>query len=235
MSDFLFIPLRPFFIATLAKRWKVQFRKGLRKKVNNVDSKTTYFDENCCIIYIYIYIPISTCCPIIESTYTGYIATTTDPIDLRDDEFYTVFNLSDYSLSYSDLRVISIGQKFTPNPPHDDRLKIKECLSRFDRNLRLRELFAHSDSLVDSDTIKFRKKTTWTPPSNRDISLDMFISVFESEVMNAPEQKNIPSLTSDERQALRNHKRNTEVVIREADKGSAVVVMSRERYIAEAK
>ena len=33
---------------------------------------------------------------------------------------------------------------------------------------------------------------------------------------------------------MRNPKRNTEVVIREADKGSAVVVMSRERYIAEA-
>ena len=52
--------------------------------------------------------------------------------------------------------------------------------------------------------------------------------------MNAPEEKNIPSRTADERQALRNHKRNTEVVIREADKGSAVVDMSRERYIAEA-
>ena len=25
-------------------------------KFNNVDSKTTYFNENCCIIYIYIYI-----------------------------------------------------------------------------------------------------------------------------------------------------------------------------------
>ena len=33
---------------------------------------------------------------------------------------------------------------------------------------------------------------------------------------------------------MRNHKRNTEVVIREADKRSAVVVTSRERYIAEA-
>ena len=52
--------------------------------------------------------------------------------------------------------------------------------------------------------------------------------------MNAPEQKNIPNLTADERQVLRNHKRNTEVVIRETDKGSAVVVMSRDRYIAEA-
>ena len=51
---FFFIPLRPFFYAALAKRWKVQFRKGLRK-FNNVDSKTTCFNENCCITYIYIY------------------------------------------------------------------------------------------------------------------------------------------------------------------------------------
>ena len=51
---YLFLPLRPFFHAALAKRWKVQFCKGLRK-FNNVNSKTTYFNENCCIIYIYIY------------------------------------------------------------------------------------------------------------------------------------------------------------------------------------
>ena len=44
-----FVPLRPFFCAALAKRWKVQFRKGLHK-FNNVDSKTTYFSENCCIM-----------------------------------------------------------------------------------------------------------------------------------------------------------------------------------------
>ena len=98
----------------------------------------------------------------------------------------------------------------------------------------MKEYFADSDSPVDSDTIKFRKKTTWTPPPNRDKALDIFISVVESELINAPEQINIPSLTADERQALRNPKRKTEVVIREADKGSAVVVMSRERYIAEA-
>ena len=49
VSDFLFVPLRPFFYAALVKRWKVQFRKGLRK-FNNVDSKTTYFNENCCIM-----------------------------------------------------------------------------------------------------------------------------------------------------------------------------------------
>ena len=127
-----------------------------------------------------------------------------------------------------------MGLKFTPNPPHVDRLNLNESLHRFYRNLRLREYFAVSDSLVDSDTIKFRKKTTWTPPTKRDKALDMFLSIVDSEQMNAPEQKNIPNLTADERQALRNHKQNTKVVIRETDKGSAVVVMSRERYIAEA-
>ena len=55
MLDFSFVPLRPFLCAALAKRWKVQFRKGLQK-FNNIDSKTTYFNENCCIIYKYIYI-----------------------------------------------------------------------------------------------------------------------------------------------------------------------------------
>ena len=98
----------------------------------------------------------------------------------------------------------------------------------------MREYFADSDSPVDSDTIKFRKKTTWTRSPNRDKALDMFISVVELELMNAPEQKNIPNLTAHERQALRNHKWNTEVVIRKAGKGSAEVEMSRERYIAEA-
>ena len=52
MSDFSFVPLRPFFCAALAKRWKVQFRQGFAY-CNNVDSQTIYINENCRIIYIY--------------------------------------------------------------------------------------------------------------------------------------------------------------------------------------
>ena len=39
MSDFSFVPLRPFFCAALAKRWKVQFRQGFAYFNNNVYSK----------------------------------------------------------------------------------------------------------------------------------------------------------------------------------------------------
>ena len=37
---FLFVPLSSFLSATIAKRWKVQFRQGFAQ-FNNVDSKTT--------------------------------------------------------------------------------------------------------------------------------------------------------------------------------------------------
>ena len=55
MSDFLFVPLRPFFYAALAKRLKVQFRQVFAYLNNNVDSKRHIIIRTA-ILYIYIYI-----------------------------------------------------------------------------------------------------------------------------------------------------------------------------------
>ena len=38
MSDFFIVPLRPFFCAVIAKRWKVKFLQGFAYFNNNVDS-----------------------------------------------------------------------------------------------------------------------------------------------------------------------------------------------------
>ena len=48
-ADALTVPLRPFFYAALAKRWKVQFRQGFAYFNNNVDSLTTYNYKKCYI------------------------------------------------------------------------------------------------------------------------------------------------------------------------------------------
>ena len=73
MSDFAFVPLRSFFYAALAKRWKVQFRQGFAYFNNNVDSKrhiiirtAMLYNEinsgqimkNTMYMYIYIYISL---------------------------------------------------------------------------------------------------------------------------------------------------------------------------------
>ena len=61
MSDFSFVPLRPFFYAALAKRWKVQFRQWFAYFNNNVDSKRHIIIGTAMLyIYIYIYIYIYT-------------------------------------------------------------------------------------------------------------------------------------------------------------------------------
>ena len=52
MSDFSFVPFRPFFYAALAKRWKVQFRQGFAYFNNNVDSKRHIIIRTA-ILYIY--------------------------------------------------------------------------------------------------------------------------------------------------------------------------------------
>ena len=54
MSDFSFVPLRPFFYAALAKRWKVQFRQLFAYFNNNVDSKRHIIIRTA-ILYIYIH------------------------------------------------------------------------------------------------------------------------------------------------------------------------------------
>ena len=56
--------------------------------------------------------------------HTGYMVENTDPTKFRNNEFHAVINLSAYSPSYSDLRVLSLGRKLTPNPPHVDSLSL---------------------------------------------------------------------------------------------------------------
>ena len=52
---FSILPLRPFFYAALAKRWKVQFRQGFAYLNNYVDSKRHIIIRTA-ILYIYMYL-----------------------------------------------------------------------------------------------------------------------------------------------------------------------------------
>ena len=79
----------------------------------------------------------------------------------------------------------------------------------------------------------FRRKSSWTPISNRDKFLDSYISIITSERMNAPEHRSYGNMSFEERSALKNLKCNVNLVIGEADKGCSVVEMDRQSYIEE--
>ena len=74
----------------------------------------------------------------------------------------------------------------------------------------------------------------WQPPKD-DPVLENYLSLLEKEVMSlSPEGKNFSNLSSSEQLSLKKLKSDRNIVIKEADKGSGVVVWDWEDYISEA-
>ena len=101
------------------------------------------------------------------------------------------------------------------------------------RILRLKWHFRNVENVFDLD--QFKPKSTFNP-CNKDAAIEVYMSSLEKKLMkiNIPKDK-CNNLTSKERQALYDLKNDENIVIKSADKGSAVVVWDREDYLKEAE
>ena len=90
-------------------------------------------------------------------------------------------------------------------------------------------------ALVGKDRIKrFRNKSKWVPEIT-DPMLDLFLKNLEFKVLSINEcGVNYSNLSYNERKALRDLKSYPDIVIKKADKGSAVVVWGLDQYCKEA-
>ena len=164
----------------------------------------------------------------------------------------SVINLSNFQLSPDAVSLLTKGLNFCPTPGEPDLFELRRDLDRFHVNLR-RKLFFQKSPLqpnLDSSTISlpetpsepdpsdpfnhrtFRNPSTWCPFGP--INLEAMITFNENRLNyikpRAPCNQN---LTPGEKLALAELRRNTDIVIKPADKGSAVVVQNREDYILE--
>ena len=147
-----------------------------------------------------------------------------------------VVNLSRKELSAEDISLLSKGLKFSPTPTDIDKAKLKEDLEAFKRRMRLRWHSKDNEDSIseDNNENKFRIKSSWQPPKD-DPVLENYLSLLEKEVMSvSPEGKNFSNLSPSEQLSLKQLKSDRNIVIKEADKGSAVVVWDRGDYISEA-
>ena len=81
--------------------------------------------------------------------------------------------------------------------------------------------------IISDENINFKPKSTWQPPKD-DPVLENYLSLLEKEVMSvSPEGRNFSNLSSSEQLSLKQLKSDGSIVIKEADKGSAVVVWNR--------
>ena len=85
----------------------------------------------------------------------------------------------------------------------------------------------------------FKTASIWTAPHGRNNNLDSYIHKIENELdvlvhdLNTSKVKLHDNLSSNQRRALHDQKRNNDIEIKPADKGGSIVVMNKDNYIEE--
>lgn len=148
----------------------------------------------------------------------------------------SVINLStSLTLAPAHLQLLRKGLSFIPTSTMipDIRQSLAGHIQQYHRRLKLASHFRFSDQ---PDIPPFRLKSNWEPP---DVSLpeDLLTLIRKDKKDLAhlrlyPEK---PNLNQEEEKALRDLKSLTTIIIKPADKGSAVVIMDRKDYVQEAK
>ena len=103
--------------------------------------------------------------------------------------------------------------------------------------MQLREYFY--DRLEDNDQeedpterFKVRKTSNFPPGKGRNDHLDLYIELVKSDIENLKSNGTL-SITKAENDAFYELLHRPDIVIRNADKGSGIVVIDRERYLNE--
>ena len=146
-----------------------------------------------------------------------------------------VVNLSKPTLSQAEVAVLSKGLTFSPAPSDLDKARLKDDIEKCKRRMRLNWFFRDEPDSKDlSTTNKFKCNSSWSP-SVADTLLDSYRSVLEKELLAIPvEGTSYSNLSQPEMSTLSCLKQDRNVVIKGADKGSAVVTWDRCDYILEA-
>jgi hypothetical protein len=164
-----------------------------------------------------------------------------------------VINLSNFVLTQPMLDLLSKGLNFCPTPETPERSCLRRDLDKFHVSLRRKLFFdrsSGSDTEVNQtilaqnqsnllfeednpfDHFKFKKPSTWNPPAPH--QLEAFITLNEFKLNEYRFQTSPHSNLEDkERKALAELSRAKGIIIKPADKGSAVVIQDLDDYINE--
>ena len=145
-----------------------------------------------------------------------------------------VFNLSDGLLTENEIKVLDKELNYVPTPEKLDRLQIKNDLEKLGRDIKLRMFYQNDLSPSFSEKTAFKVPSSWTPPI-RDVQLELYLSEIEDKLININESgKSYANLSKDERETLKSLMNDNEIIIKPADKGSAVVIWNKPDYSLKA-
>ena len=171
---------------------------------------------------------------------------------------HTVINLSDETLSKAQVGALEKGLTFCPTPGPPNKAQIWLDFKEFHRRLSLKYHFYYDNkhlqdlnedelAIVDFMAMnleesedpykdihkKFVDKSSWKPPRIHQ-SLEVFQRAFKDGLLKSRlKNKGQPNLTKEQWTGLKELSSNPKIIIKKADKGSAVVVMNTTDYLRE--
>ena len=146
-----------------------------------------------------------------------------------------VFNLSQKTLSPLEIKVLEKGLEFSPTPSSINEVDLRRVISDFTRKMRCKWFFRNERQENVSETSEFKSKSTWNPPKGAP-ALELFLSQTEKDILSIlPGKATNYNLSKEEYLTMRSLQNDRSVVIKPADKGSAVVVWDRNDYLKEAE
>ena len=151
-----------------------------------------------------------------SAPFTGHPTPPTSP-----DPHKYITNLSSHSLDKASLGILSKGLSFvpTPNPPSLDLLQ--EDFQTFSRSLRLTHFFWNS---TPTPRHPFKPKSSWQPPPSSNPNVEQYISLTTSALSSIPTRNIHPIIQPAERRALQQLRHRKDLTIKQADKGSGIVI-----------
>lgn len=154
-----------------------------------------------------------------------------------------IVNLSDVKLSEHELSLLDKGLTFCPTPKTFNKIHFLKDILSFYRRLRLKEYFSRNkcpdkrSPFLKSVAEKVSSSPSyWSPnPEDKNPILEKFIEYVSRDInkfLNTPFQTKY-NISDDENSAIQSLQNNKDIVLKPADKGSAIVIQNRKDYIEE--
>lgn len=150
-------------------------------------------------------------------------------------ENIAVHNISTYKLNVPEMQLLGLNLRFVPTPQMNPILKtpsFKDEFEKLRRNLRIKEMFKNriDDGIIDKYKIPV---PDWQPePMNAKLENDL--TFYYESIHNR--LKNLPpilsNLSSPQEKALRNLRKNLNLIIKPADKNLGPCVIDKSQYMS---
>ena len=127
---------------------------------------------------------------------------------------------------------------FVPTGKIYNKIQLKYDFNNFFRRIKLKRHFIDNKQANDLNELKIKKRSTWTPKENHH-SIETFIKAVNKSVESVIRGNPIKSKSNldkreRERDALKELSERTDMLITNADKGGAAVILETKDYINEA-